>query len=370
MPDKQLQELLDKAKIGIMTKHSSAFICTILFSLKHTWSEEIPTAGTDGASLIMNPGFFKDLTPEEQIGLLAHEAWHVAFDHMTRGKAFNMQKYNVAADYVINIMLQDAGFTLPQGGLIDPQYRGMSTEEVYALLPEPPADYDCDILPMGGDSDSEAEQAQKELDVKQIIMKASQQSQMRGDKPGTIPGDVQRMIDEMMNPKLDWFTILMNYMTSFDKTDYNFRKPNRRFFPDYFLPGLYGESMGELALAFDASASVSQEEFSMYFNETRHMRDILKPTLTTIIEFDTKIHNTFELGKDDSMDEVNFVGGGGTNLQPVFDYYKDKAPTVLIIFSDMYCRKITKDPGYPVIWISVNNEQADVDFGTLIHMEI
>ena len=367
---KELDQLLNKAKIGIMTKQSSAFICTILFSLKQSWDTGLPTAGTDGERIIINPDFFLSLTSDEQIGLLAHEAWHVAFSHVSRGTTFDKQKYNIAADYVINIMLVDAGFTLPEGAYVDGQYRYMSTEEVYDLLPDPPEDYDCDIMPIGDGEASEMEIAQKELNIKQIVMKAAQQSKIRGDQAGTIPGDIQRMIDELTNPKLDWFTILMNYMTSFDKADYSFRIPNRRFFPEFFLPGLHGESMGELALAFDASASVTQQEFSAYFGETKYMRELVRPELTTIIEFDTAINNVYSLKKEDNMDDVNFTGGGGTNLQPVFDHFEKNKPTVLIIFSDLYCTKIIEDPGYPVVWISVNNKSAEVNFGTLIHYDL
>lgn len=369
---KELDQLLNKAKIGIMTKQSSAFICTILFSLKQSWDKGLPTAGTDGEKLIINPDFFSNLTSDEQIGLLAHEAWHVAFSHVDRGRSFDKQKYNIAADYVINIMLVDAGFILPDGAYIDDQYRHMSTEEVYDALPDSlPEDYDCDIIPIDNESASDMEIAQKKLNIKQIIMKAAQQSKIRGDESGTIPGDIQRMIDELTNPKLDWFTILMNYMTAFDKTDFSFRTPNRRFFPDFFLPGLHGESMNELALAFDASASVSNEEFSAYYGETKYMRELVNPVLTTIIDFDTQINNIYSLKKEDSMDNtVVFNGGGGTNLQPIFDHYKKNKPTVLIIFSDLYCSKIIEDPGYPVVWISVNNKSAEVNFGTLIHYDL
>jgi len=371
MDDKELEKGFNRAKVALMTLHNSAFICTILFSLRHAWDDKVPTAQTDGANLTINPNWFMDLNPKQRIALLAHEAWHVAFDHVTRGQYLNKKKYNVAADYVINIMLKDNNYELPEGGCVDSQYRGMSTEEVYKLLPDPPEDFQGDLVDPYGEGMSDADKAQIQQNIQQILTKASQKSKMDGDDPGTIPGDIARMINELTNPKLNWFTILQNYMTAFDKTDYSFRKPNRRFFPDYYLPGLHGESMGELALAFDASGSVSPEEFSLYFGETKYMRDNLKPTKTTILEFDTQINNVYELSKEDTMDDVKFTGGGGTDLTPVFKYFeKHGAPTILIVFSDFWCSKIQKDPGYPVVWISVNNPNAEVNFGTLIHYDL
>ncbi len=367
-----LNRQFSKAKIGLMSLPSSAFVCTILFSLEQSWNERIPTAGTDGARLIINPQWFMGLNSKEQIGLLAHEAWHVAFDHLSRGEHYDKVKYNIAADHVINLMLLDAGMELPQGALADRQYKGMSTEEIYKVLPDPDPNEEIpgtgsDIMEVTGTAD---EQAAKHQAIKDIVVKASVQSKVSGDVAGTIPGDIERALEEILNPKLDWFQILMNYMNGFDKTDYSYRRPNKRHMPEFILPGLYGESMDELALAFDASGSVSQEEFGAYFGETRYMRELLNPTKTTIIEFDTRINSVHELAQEDSMDDISFTGGGGTDLQPVFDHFKDNPPTVLVIFSDLYCRQIKEDPGYPVIWISVNNRNAEVLFGELIHYDL
>jgi len=372
MPNiKQLTKDLNKAKIGILSVHSSAFICTILFSLKLRWEKSIPTAATNGEYILINPDFFHNLTSSQRIGLLAHEAWHVAFEHMVRGVGYDKEKYNKAADYVINNMLTNKNYKLPDGGLINHKYDKMATEQIYKELPDDPYgskdNYDCDIIPISGDSLQEVKN--KEATIKSIIVKASIQSKIFKDEAGTIPGDIQRVIDELCNPKLDWFTILMQHMTAYAKTDYSFKRPNKRFMPDFYLPSLYGESMNDLGLAFDTSSSVNDEEFNAYYSETKYMRECLNPVLTTIIDFDTKIHNVHILNQDESMGNIKFNGRGGTKLKPVFKYFKEYPPTVLIIFSDLECRKIIEDPGFPVIWIAVNNPNASVNFGKLIYYE-
>jgi len=371
----ELTRMFSKAKIGLMGQANSAFICTILFSLKHSWTDKIPTAGTNGADLMINPEWFAALEANEQMGLLAHEAWHIAFDHIPRSTNYNKMQYNIAADHVINLMLLRSGFVLPAGGLADSQYLDMSTEEVYKLLPAPDPDEDIpgtgsDIMEVAAPGDSPQDVANKHQAIKEIVIKASLQSKMAGDSPGTIPGDIERALHDILNPKLDWFTILMNYMTAFDKTDYSFKKPNRRHMPTHYLPGLFGESMSDLGLAFDASGSVTDEEFNAYFGETKYMRELLSPVKTTILEFDTRINNVFELSQEESMDGIHFTGGGGTSLTPVFEFFKDRPPTVLVVFSDLECWPIEEDPGYPVIWIAVNNPEAQVKFGQLIHYDL
>ena len=50
-----------------MTK--SVFLSTICLSLKHSFTTDIPTAATDGLSIIYNPEFFAGLTAPERAGL-------------------------------------------------------------------------------------------------------------------------------------------------------------------------------------------------------------------------------------------------------------------------------------------------------------
>lgn len=366
----ELIKALNKAKIGIMSKQNSVFISTILFSLRQSWDEGTPTASVDGVNLLINPDWFMGLSPPARIGLLAHESWHVAFNHIIRCTGYDLDpaKYNRAADYVINIMLQDSGYTLPEGGLVDEAYRGMSTEQVYAVLPEEPegdgeAGYDCDIK-----APSEKEAKAVTEAITDMLVKAVTQSKMQGDAAGSIPGDITRAIDKLLNPKLPWEVILQNYMSTFAKDDYSFKKRNRRY-EDTIMPSLYSESMEELSCAIDTSGSVQDHEFLAFLTEINYIKESLAPVLTTIIDFDTSIKHTYKLTKDESIEGIEFSGYGGTDLRPVFDYYDEDVPTVLIVFSDLQCVPIQQDPGYPVIWVVVNNPTAKVNFGKMIHYD-
>jgi len=78
----KVEDYLRHAKIDLMTK--SVFLSTICLSLKHSFTTDIPTAATNGLSIIYNPDFFANLTAPERAGLLAHEVWHVAFNHLSR----------------------------------------------------------------------------------------------------------------------------------------------------------------------------------------------------------------------------------------------------------------------------------------------
>jgi predicted metal-dependent peptidase len=136
---------LDKAKIKLLDSPDSTFFVTVCFSLKHIWDESLPTAATNGTQIRYNPNFFLSLSEDERVFLLLHETLHVVFMHITRLKERDPRKWNYAGDYVINHLLISRGYRMPEGGLHDPKYKNMSTEQVYDLLEDDDIDENFEI---------------------------------------------------------------------------------------------------------------------------------------------------------------------------------------------------------------------------------
>lgn len=368
--------LLSKAKINLMTRKDSVFITTVLFSLNHKWDNSIQTGATDGINLFLNPKFFEGLDFAERVFLLAHETWHVVFKHMDRCRHRDMVKWNIACDHVINLMLKDSGFKVIRGACCDDQYRDMSAEEIYDLLPDPdPNDHEGHLQPPPG-SQPGATQAEKaayenwQNQVDSTISRAAAQAEKQG-AAGSIPGEVERYLEKMAKPKVDWRKQLQAFFTAIAKTDYSMRTPNRRFINQgIYLPSMVGEHMGEIAFAVDTSGSVQDHEFAAFLSEIRGIKQMYNPDKMTIIDFDTSIKNVHEIKRDESIDGIKFNGYGGTDMWPVFDHYKGKqAPKVLIVFSDMYCDMSMPKPPYPVIWVCVNRPDWDHEWGIVIHYD-
>lgn len=379
--DKELSKALDKAKIGLMQQHNSVFISTILFSLKFSWCDEIPTACTNGIELKISPDFFRDLSHQERIFLLAHEAWHVAFAHMARATPEikkNFMVWNMACDHYINLMLINANYTMINGGLADTKYEDQSKWSSNAIFDDliqsgvGIGDFEIDMTYKAGDgeADQEAHEGKVLRRVEDILIKASVQAKMVG-QAGSIPGSIQVALTELLNPKLHWSTILQKYMNAYAKEDYTFKRPNKRFASQgVIMPSLHSEALGKIACAVDTSCSVTDEQFNIFRNELAAIHKKLKPSEMTIIDFDTEIRNIYKLKQNDKVDTLNFTGRGGTDMRPVFEYFnneKDK-PVVLIIFSDMECSAITDDPNYPVIWIRLKGYGFNPTFGRLIDL--
>lgn len=362
---------LSKAKINLLIgKNKSAFIATIVYGLKTIITDEVPTAATNGIDLLINPDFFCGLSAEEQITLVAHEAYHVALSHVLRLGDKDMKVWNIAADFAINLMLKKAGFRAIKGWLCDDQYADMGADEIYQKLmqsakplPEAP-DHLRKPTDESGNPVDEAIAKQK---IDKLIAKAATQAKMSGEKFGDMPGDLQRAIDAILNPKLDWRTILMNHLSNIAKEDYSYRRPNKRFMPDYYLPSLYSESLGSIGVAFDASASVSDEDFAIFKGEVALIESMMQPECIDVISFDTKIQSRHVLKRGESINGIEFKGYGGTSLKPVFKHFNKNKPEVLIVFSDLECTQWTEQPDYPVIWILVGHYSVpQVHFGTLI----
>lgn len=360
-----VQQALNKAKISLMSRPDSVFFTTVCFSLHHIWDDKVRTAATDGTVIRFNPTFFMSLDAEERIFLLIHETMHVAYLHMQRNKGRDHQKFNKAADHVINLMLIDRKFKMPKMGLADPQYKGMSTEQVYDLLPDDPtSDYDSDLQL----SDKAPEDLQRE--VEDILVRAQIHSKMGGDVYGTIPGEIELFLNKLLSPKLPWHTILRKYLQAMAKNDYTFKKPNRRFFPKYHLPSLYSETLMDIAIAVDISGSVSDLEFKTFISEIKGIFTMMKPNKISLIQFDTKICSVTEITSLKELSQVDFKGRGGTDINPVLEWSNEHKPQLLLVFSDGEFRFSNLKAKATTIWLIHNTPTFAAPFGKVIHYTI
>ena len=368
MDTSQSETQLRHAKIDLMTK--SVFLSTICLSLKHQFTEDISTAATNGLSIIYNPEFLEGLTAQERTGLLAHEVWHVAFNHLTRVGSRDKMIWNKAGDYVINYMLTEAGFTIPRGGLYAPKFSNMSTEEVYEIIKDESenehggSDFESDLLdpPPGMDPKDLGDK------VTDMIIKAHLQSKMAGKDKGEIPSEIARAIDELINPKLPWYEILQRFMSDLVKDDYSWSKPNKRFFPDFYLPSQQSYTIGQVVVAIDTSGSVTQDELTEMLTEIEDIRDTFKPNKLTIIDCDAEIHNVYNIEKYDNILELKFHGNGGTDFQPVIEYCNEINPEVLIYFTDLYADDVTNTGEYPILWICTSDNDDVQPVGETIYL--
>ena len=196
-----LEGKLLKAKIELMTR--SAFISTIALSLRHVITDATATADVNGTTIRYNPEFLKGQTVIQFAGLMAHECWHVAFQHLARRGDRDPIIWNCAGDYIINHMLTKAGFEIPTAGLLDKKYGdGWSTDSVYDDLMKEKKDFNTANLMLDLREEDEGNKDGPTLDsaVTNIIVRARTQAQMGGKQiRGEIPDEILRILDELLN---------------------------------------------------------------------------------------------------------------------------------------------------------------------------
>ena len=122
-----------KARARLMRKDIG--IASMLLSLDLVESNQHDTMATDGERIFYNPDWVETILPEEIEAVLIHEALHVVFEHPCRRGNRNHKLFNIACDYVINAyIIYDLRLSLPEGGLLDKKYHGMTAEQVYRIL--------------------------------------------------------------------------------------------------------------------------------------------------------------------------------------------------------------------------------------------
>lgn len=367
---------LDKAKVALIRKPDSAFFTTLCFSLRQVFDDSTETAACDGRKIYWNKEFFMKLSQEERVFVMLHETMHAAYLHMDplrKGKR-DHHKWNVACDHVINLQLIERGFKMPEIGLADPQYTGMSSEQVYDLLPDnvvpPMSDLKTPDNSSDNSSSGQTDMAQLREEIQNALIRAQIQSKLSGDKAGTIPGEIQIFLDNLLNPKLPWHRILQKYLQTYVKDDYSWRKINRRFFPKHMIPSLHSTALIDVAIAVDTSGSVSDKDFKQFISEAHKVLRMMKPSSMTLIQFDRAIKSVDKLKTIRDLAKVKFFGRGGTCIEPVMEWQQKHRPQVLMIFTDGCFADWKGKPSSDVIWLIHNNPNRNFNYGKVIHYEV
>lgn len=361
-------ERILKARANLILDH--AFFGVLALRLKLVEDESFPTAAVDGEHLFYNPKFIDKLSNQELIGLMAHEVMHIALGHIWRAEHRESKRWNVAGDYAINENLVAAGFTLPAGGLIDPQYNERATEEIYNMLPEMPnSDGNGDG---NGDGDGKSENDKQDpggcggviptkdkAKAKELkaTWKAAVAQAVTMDK-GELPANMKRQINDMLNPAVPWYVLLRDFVEKTARNDYDWTRPNKHYLSrGFILPSLVSEELPEIVIAVDTSGSIDEEALNHFATEASSVLSAYDTTIR-VIYCDTEVTGEQTFSRADLPMEMKPVGGGGTMFEPVFDHVHERGytPACLIYFTDMYGSFPDKEPDYPVMWLTMTKD--------------
>lgn len=355
---------ISKAKTSLILEHP--FIGTIAISMPTVISTDVPTAATNGKRVIYNPDFVKELSDDEVKFLVAHECLHPMLEHNYRRQERNPLKWNKAADYVINQLLTEEKIgKFIEGGCLNANLynAGKGTSEgIYNILPEDNGDGNGGGGIGGTGQDlqdgegSPAEQAQEAAEWRVKVAQAAQAAKMMGKMSVTM----QRLVDEVLQPKVDWREVLRRFMQKAKTETRSFARPNRRFLAQgLYLPTLSGETLGEVAVAIDCSGSIGARELNEFAAEVRAIHEDLRPTKLHIVYFDSEVSKFETFGPEDAL-TIGTDKTGGTAFSPIFRKLSDEniEPVACVVLTDLCCNDFGPQPDYPVLWVSNYSDKA------------
>lgn len=355
-----------KARARMMTRH--AFFASIMMSTPAIETRDVPTLATDMKTIWYNPDFIAGKTVDEIMFGIAHEVLHIALLHGERLTERDPQVWNMACDYAINLTLRKCGFTLIANVLVDNKYNGMSADQIYDLLMRDPdkqpsrgADDNggmgSDLKPMTGSADDVA------TAKRQVMQKVAQAATM-ARMCGQLPGELERLVGELLNPVVPWYEMLQHLMNQTAQDNEHWNRRNRRF-AHLYLPGRWSQRMGEVILIGDTSGSIGNDELGKYVSEGASLAEQLQPERIRILWADTCVagEQVFELG--DPI-EPEPQGGGGTDMRVPLADAEQHDPLVVVLFTDGYTPWPQVEPSYPLIVCCTTN--APVPIGTVVRI--
>ena len=380
--DREVREMLITARVGLLLKAS--FFGNLATRLKLVNADEwCSTAATDGRNFYYNSRFIKMLRPKEIEFLFGHEVLHCVYDHFGRRGERDHQLFNIANDYCVNADLikhrvGEKITTVPC--LHDPKYDGMSSEEIYDLLYKKAEKLDIGKLldqmideHLDGEGDEEQDgegngdekegkgrpklTAEERQQIKDEIKEAMLAAAATVDGAGNLPAGVKRLIQELTEPQMNWRELLRMQLESTIKSDYTWMRASRKgWHMDAVMPGMKVDPMIDIAVALDASGSISETMLKDFLGEIQGIMDSFPAYKIHVFTFDTEAYNPAQYDSDnlDDICDYEVKGGGGTDFDAIYNYLKAEEiePKRLVVFTDGYPFGSWGDENYAdTVWI-------------------
>jgi predicted metal-dependent peptidase len=412
-----MSDLMSKDRMRLIIEHP--FFATILLKHKLIPVEGMGTLGINGVEIKYDPKWYAQYSPKVRLSLLCHEALHVSNLHHLRKGDRNHKLFNVACDYAINQFLDKAPFELPQDKLLDPKYAGMSSERIYSELhkefskkkdddqskQEDDDDNDNDDTSDSSSDSSDpdtnndgnnnsinqmiddlyeksigeveqhpnpqgVDESELEAETKVMVKQAMSVAKAQGK----MPDGIEAAFNELLEPVVDWRSLLARWVEGFCGGDYSFSHPNpihiqRRM----IMPSLRSEAFADIAVGIDTSGSMSDKDLQQAVSEVfaglaTFMENGQEDATLKIIYCDSRVQKVETIEHEGQVTKP--AGRGGTLFTPVFDELQKDPPMGMVYITDGYGWDFPKVPCCEVVWIitDTGDKHFSPPYGDVIHM--
>jgi len=384
------EEIIQKCILQV--RRECSFFGSLMLFAQIEKSKNLPTAATDGRKIFFNEEFLNSLSSQEQNALMLHEVLHMALLHVTRRQSRDPHIWNIAADIVVNDLIErNTSFPLPEGAITDDRFQDKSVEYIYEALLKSKKKYKLlisDILQPSNANNDESKKdsnnvteplSQEEIDEiesfwkdKMEILKNSSEHQLSSGK-SSLPAGIEQEISTILEPEVDWRHALWKYV---GKTPADFDDLDRRFiYKGLYLESLLTEAV-EVSVCIDTSGSVSDELLRQFAGELKGILRSYPNVKCSLFFADTDLVGPYEIDRIEQMPKA--VGRGGTSFVPFFDYLKKYGEEnnllgnnkLSIYFTDGYGDFPEQEPNNPTMWLVCKDglESNGFPFGEVVRI--
>lgn len=398
------KEILNKAKeeitrLTITIQRKVPFYSYILMHMRctATVNESIPTGAVNASGdLFYNPVWFIELSKDERIFFLLHEASHMSLLSHIRLGTRDKTVWNIATDLIINQMLIEDGYKpikdclypnssgnyilkTPEGESHSIQVTGRIAEQVYEdlikILPVvktvlidgfegsgfdgkssykggfdghvyETSDLNEEADPANGKAIDERAVEENAIKWRRIISSANCVSK----QAGTQSAYEKRFINKIVKPEINWKTVLNRFIQNKIPTDISMRRPGRRSAAlGYYAPSVIKEGI-HVVVAPDISGSIGKNEFIKFMSEIHGILHSSNQIHMTIIPWATDVLEEdvldIPIGVRKDIMHYKIKNSGGTSIDSLGKYIEQKSlrPDLCVVFTDGYISESNPKP--------------------------
>ncbi len=288
------------------------------------WCE---TTFSDGRTFYYNPDYIDALDAEQTQFALSHEALHCALSHFHRRGHRVKSRWELACDYAVNPLLINDGLKPTPDAQYLREYEGMTAEEIYPCLDDIDNGGERDLEDDRDDNDSDgdrekeqnkggsnSEREREKNDKKdgegnqddandkgssmgnmpppdmspQELDDLSTQWQQRmaaaaqqALQSGKLEGDMARMVDYLLQPRLPWRMLLARFLSATAHDDYSYARPSTRRGDPAVYPSLRSHQVN-VVVAIDTSGSISDQEIQEFVSEIDSIKSQVRARVTLL----------------------------------------------------------------------------------------
>lgn len=313
---------------------------------------DIDTAATDGRNLYISKPFWMALSPAERDFVLVHEVLHAALGHCWRRGGRDPYRWNIAADFVVNLIVDAAGYARPTHALYSRDYIKMTVEEIYAILPE---DVQSWSIFLDGDvmDSPETDQRESARTWRCAVAKAKVAEKMYGKSA------LGALLDyQVEQSSIDWRSILWKSADARqDFGGFDRRLVHSELYVEDLVPC---DGVEVPAICIDTSGSTFAV-LGKFIAEVRAMAEL------TDQEFPLYYDDAALIGPLPLEELDRPIGGGGTSFVPFFEEVERQGYRRVVYLTDL-CGTFPGSTSAEVLWVVPPGAGDEVPFGRIVRI--